>query len=115
MKLGQEYLITVKPQSLDQAKSFLKTFFPEQVFIDDGYYYGVKDMDDNEICICSEEYALTEEQYEKGVWLSFTSSSFDAVVPKLKAFGVREVKGGDKHAFFFSFPGGPVIKLIKEA
>lgn len=112
MKLAKEFLIAVRPESYPRAKAFLTEFINGDVFIDDGYYYGVKDKLQNELCICCEETAPTEDEYQRGIWLSFQTNDFANTVNKLKHVEIREIKGGDSNAFFFSFPGGPVFKLI---
>ena len=112
MKLGNEFLIVVQPQYYERAKAFVVEFLSGDIFIDDDVYFGKRSAEGLEICISQEMDAPTEEEYEKGIWMSFHSDNFEKSTAELQKFGVREVKGGDKSACFFSFPSDPVFKLV---
>lgn len=113
MKLGNEYLVLVKPESYKRAQEFLREFFDGDVVVDNDRYFVVRDGSGVEFGVSPDSAALTEKEYENSVWLSFVSTSFQEDRERLNSFGAREVEGGDPAAFFFSFPGGPVIKLLE--
>ena len=111
MKLGNEYLVQVKPKDYERAKSFIENFLSDEILVSNKEYFVVKLEGGERFGISSEENAPTEKEYEFGTWLSLETDNFSKVILKLKEAGLREVKGGDSVAFFFNMPGGCVFKL----
>ncbi len=66
------------------------------------------------IGITPEPEAPSEEEYERSTWLELVTDDFEATKMRIKKFGVREVAGGMKDAYFFNLPGGAVFRLLSQ-
>jgi hypothetical protein len=109
---GAGISMPVKPQARERAEDFLSNILGlPQTLKNDGYTC-FRFPSGQVLGITPEENALTEEEYENSAWLEIVSDDFEQTKKRIKEFGVREVRGGMKDAFFFNMPGGAVFRLV---
>ena len=102
----------VKPDSRSRAEDFLSKILGLKQTMKDESYTCFKFPNGQIIGITPDVNAPSEEEYENSTWLEIVSSDFLKTKAKILEFGVREVKGGMKEAFFFNLPGGAVFRLL---
>ena len=104
----------VKPEFRERAELFFGEVINCPQIMKNESYSCYRFINGQVMGITPDENAPTEEEYEKSIWLELVTSDFESTKKRIIDFGVREVKGGMKDAFFFNSPGGVVFRLISE-
>jgi hypothetical protein len=102
----------VRPSKRKEAERFCREILGLPQTLESEEYSCFKFPNGQILGITPHENAPTEVEYENSIWLEMVTSNFEET--KAKLFGVREVQGGIKEAFFFNVPGGAVFRLLSE-
>ena len=113
IEFGVGISMTIKPERRLKAEEFFAKVLGLPETMKNANYSCYQFPNGQTFGITPDDSAPTEEEYEKGIWLELTTTDFEATKKRLTEFGVREVPGGMKEAFFFNMPGGVVFRLIR--
>ena len=104
----------VKPNMRKKAEDFLSNVLGCSETLRNDNYTCFKFPNGQILGITPDQNASSEEEYENATWLEIASEDFERTKKRIKEFGVREVSGGMKGAFFFNLPGGAVFRLVSK-
>ncbi len=114
IEFGVGTSMPVRPNERERTERFLSTVLGLRETLKTESYSCYRFPNGQIIGVTPDENAPTELDYENSIWLEIVSDDFEQTKKRVLEFGVREVNGGMKNAFFFNIPGGVVVRLLSQ-